>query len=221
MELLKPFLELVDHYGIWAVTLALVAVVFLMYSKVWTKARDTQTNAEAARVTVQDNSNHAQKIINDRVTLLEQTKDMQAARIDALEADLAAAKESLRKARGRIARMTRQLEALEQEKGALATERDQLRTDLDTASGRIRELETQVVRLKYELRAEQMVREQVQPLYDLLHRALPPHTGDTDKLDPSRVPDTDPADTAQTAVDAMSAAIDQSKAAPPLNNQQE
>ncbi len=188
MEFIKPILDLIDRYGIWAVTLALAVVVFLMYWKVWTKARDTQTNAEAARVAIQENSNVAQSIINMRVTVLERTKDEQAARIDALESDLAAAKESLGKARRRIARLTRQLEALELEKGALAAERDQLRTDLTTAQGHIRGLEMQVVKLQGELDTEKRVREAVQPVIELLQRSIPPSTGDTGQLNPAAVP---------------------------------
>lgn len=188
MEFIKPILDLIDRYGIWAVTLALAVVVFLMYWKVWTKARDTRTNAEAAQVAIQENSNVAQSIINMRVTVLERTKDEQAARIDALESDLAAAKESLGKARRRIARLTRQLEALELEKGALAAERDQLRTDLTTAQGRIRGLEMQVVKLQGELDTEKRVREAVQPVIELLQRSIPPSTGDTGQLNPAAVP---------------------------------
>lgn len=189
MELLKPILELIQTYGALAFTLALAAVVFLMFSRTWTKARDTQSEAEQSRTNLRNTSDEAQRMINKRVTVLEASNGEQAKRIDALEAELATTKETLARARRRIVRLTRQLEALEGEKGALATERDQLRTDLNSASQRIRELEHQVLKLQSELNTEKEVRKTVEPIIKLLERTLP----QTDKLNPAKVPPTDPA----------------------------
>lgn len=205
MELLKPILELINQYGALAFTLALAAVMFLMFSRTWTKARDTQTQEKKARVAIQENSNNAQKIINDRVVVLEQTRDDQAKRIDAqekrintLEDDLKDAQRELAQERIRVADLQRRIEELERDKTALTAERDQLRTDLNSAQDRIRELESQVIQLKSEVETEKRVRETVQPIIDLLQRAIP-HTGDTGKLKPETVPDTDPTTPAPNA----------------------
>lgn len=193
-DVIKPILELIQQYGAWAFVLALAAVVFLMFSRTWTKQRDAQTTADLAKTEILANANEAQEIINRRVVKLEEQTIDQAKSIQQLQAELATTKESLAKARRHIRYLKRQLDALEKEKGALATERDQLRADLNSAKQRIQDLEREVFKLQAKLQAEKNVQEAVvTPILDLLQRAIPPHTGDTGRLDPSKVPASDPA----------------------------
>lgn len=186
-ELVAPMLELIQQYGTLTVVVALAVIMFLMISRTWAKQRDSLTE-------IQQNSNTAQEIINKRVVKLEDQNTEQAKAISQLQAELAAAKWELNNARLEIVDLQHKLEALEADKSALATERDQLRADLTSAQAKIQALEREVFEFKAQLKAEKDVRETVvAPLIEALKNAIPPRTGDTDKLDAAKVPATDPA----------------------------
>lgn len=195
-ELLLPFLELIQQYGTLTVIVALAVVMFIMFSRTWTKQRDAQTE-------ILENANTAQETLNkqfvkqeERIGKLEAQNTEQGKSIATLQSELAAARWELTNARAEIVDLQRKLEVMEADKTALAAERDQLRADFNHAKLRIEELEREVFKLQALLQAEKDVQEKVvSPILDLLQRSIPPAppTGTTDKLNPDKVPDVDPA----------------------------
>lgn len=172
-ELLASILLLIQQYGLLGVVIAAVVVIAIMFSRTWTRQQDSKTESENARTDIIGNANKAQEIINDRVLKLEQDSIAKDARITGLEVELTSTKETLSKARRRIARLTHQLEDQDKEKVMLGQERDRLRTDLDTANRNIHDLEIEVTKLNERLAAREDMRSTI---LELLRPPPPPET---------------------------------------------